>query len=392
MIRSFVILMSGSSLVACSDGADPCTQSGTACVWAGVGERGYNIENPKAHRLESKLYAPQDLTFGPDGRAYIVDWNNHRIRRVESNDSLVDVVGTDYEGDGAPEEEDRLPLGAPAGAPGTTVAMNHMTDAMFGPDGKLYIGAWHNNKLRVFDPATDVVTVLAGDGYGFAGDNGPSHSALFNQPKAVAVAPDGTVYTNDQRNLRIRKIAPDGIITTIAGNGTFGNAGDGGPALDAEWGFDNNPTPHPSASLLVVGEVLYVADSMNNRIRKIDLATTIVSHVAGDPAGAPGYADGAANDARFDFPMDLELGPDGKLYVADRSNNAVRTVDLASGAVETIAGTAEPCASFNDCVDATDGLPARETTLNQPYGIELDAAGNLYIADTNNHRILKVTR
>jgi hypothetical protein len=394
-MRKFVELVAILSLTGCGSDFDPCENpvSGTTCVYAGIsGERGYNIERPNAHRLESKLYAPEDITFGPDGRAYLMDWNNHRVRRVEPDDRLVDVVGTDYEGDGPPGQEDRLPVGNPTGALGTTVAMNHMTDAMFGPDGKLYIAAWHNNKIRVYDPATDVVTVLAGDGYGFEGDDGPCYDALFNQPKAIAVTADGTVYTNDQRNLRIRRITPDGIITTIAGNGMFGNGGDDGDALAAQWGFDNNPTPTPSGSLVVHEGFLFVADSMNHRIRKIDLLTNIVSAVAGDPGGASGYADGAASDARFNFPMDLELGPDGKLYVADRYNNAIRAIDLASGVVTTVAGTALPCASFNDCRDANDGLPALETTLNEPYGVEFDRDGNLYIADANNHRILKVQR
>src|SRR6187402_3259594 len=84
---------------------DPCAEPGVACVWAGIGERGFNIQTPDAHRLQSKLYFPEDLTFGPDGRAYIVDWNNHRIRRVEKNDKLTVVIGTDYEGDGPPEME-----------------------------------------------------------------------------------------------------------------------------------------------------------------------------------------------------------------------------------------------------------------------------------------------
>jgi DNA-binding beta-propeller fold protein YncE len=215
---------------------DPCATPGTACTWAGIGERGFNIENPTANRLKSKLYYPEDVTFSPaDGRAYIVDWNNHRIRRVENDDSLVTVVGTDYEGDGPPEMEDRLPLCNPAGALGTTVAMNHMTDVEFGPDGLMYIAAWHNNKIRVFDTATNIVTSLAGDGYGFAGDNDQACHALFNSPKSIVFDTDGTLITIDQKNVRIRAITPGPtpMIRTIAGTGTLGNAGDGGQALDA---------------------------------------------------------------------------------------------------------------------------------------------------------------
>jgi sugar lactone lactonase YvrE len=363
-----------------------------ACTWAGTGERGFNIENPNANRLKSKLYFPEDVTFGPDGRAYIIDWNNHRIRRVESDDSLRTVVGTDYEGDGPPQMEDRLPACNPPGALGTTVALNHVTDAEFGPDGKLYIAAWHNNKIRVYDPATDLVTVLAGDGYGFLGDNNPACTALFNQPKAVTVAADGTVYVVDQRNVRIRAIQPDAnrTITTIAGRGTVGAYGDGGPAFDAEFGMDVGTTPQPSGGLQLVGRNLYMADSKNNRIRRIDLDSGIIDCIAG--LREPGYSGdgGPAIDAQFSYPMDLELGPDGRLYVADRDNHVVRAIDLTTGIVDTVVGTGTSCDLYK--TECPDHVPAREISLFEPYGIAFDAAGNLYVADTHNHRILRVAR
>ncbi|MDQ3366436.1 MAG: hypothetical protein M3680_13505 [Myxococcota bacterium] len=371
---------------------DVCSTPGTACLWAGTGSRGFNIENPTAHRLQSKLYFPADVTFGPDERAYITDWNNHRIRRVEADDSLRTVVGTDYEGDGSPEMEDRLPVCNPAGAPGTLVAMNHPTDAEFGPDGLLYIAAWHNNKIRVFDPATNVVTALAGDGYGYTGDGGPACNALFNQPKSVAIAADGTLYTIDQRNVRIRSIDVNATrtITTMAGVGTKGDAGDGGAALDAQFGFDIGTTPRPSGGLLLDGRVLYVADSLNHRIRRIDLDTGIVDCIAGSVAGYSGDG-GPALAATFNYPQDLELGPDGRLYVADTDNHAVRAIDLTTGIVETVVGTGSQCilGSKNACADRR---PAREVELNEPYGIAFDVAGNLYVADTHNNRILKVAR
>lgn len=369
---------------ACGGGSDEdCSTPGTACTWAGVGEAGFNEKSPDAHRLESKLYYPEDLTFGPDGRAYIADWNNHRVRRVESDESLVTVVGTDYEGDGPPEMEDRLPLCNPRGASGTTVAMNHMTDVEFGPDGKLYIAAWHNNKIRVLDPQTGMVTTLAGDGYGYQGDGDLACRALFNQPKALAIASDGTVYTNDQRNVRIRAITPDGMINTIAGTGVVGNLGDGGQALDAQFGFDNNPTPQPTGALLLDGRKLYVADTLNHRIRRIDLDTGIVDCVAGESATAGYSGDGGpALAAQFNYPIDMEFGPDGRLYVVERQNHAVRAIDLTSGLIETVAGGRRCDVETESC---TDGF-------QEPYGIAFDPGGNLYVADTHNNRIVKVTR
>ena len=378
---------------ACSGGDDSmCEAPGNACMWAGIGERGFNIENPIAKRLDSKLYFPEDVTFGPDGRGYIVDWNNHRIRRVEADDSLRVVVGTDYEGDGPPEMEDRLPLCNPSGAPATTVALNHMTDVEFGPDGKMYIAAWHNNKIRVYDPATDRLTSLAGNGYGYAGDGDVACHALFNQPKALAIAPDGTIYTIDQRNVRIRVVAPGGgRITTIAGDGVIGDRGDGGLAADAQFGFEIGTTPRPAGGLVLDGRLLYVADSLNNRIRRINLDTGIIDCIAGQSSKA-GYSGdgGSALAATFNFPSDIELGPDGKLYVADRGNHAIRAIDLAAGTVDTVMGDGTMCDTARAGSNCADSGPARALRLNEPYGIGFDAAGALYVADTHNNRVLKV--
>jgi len=378
------------------DGGDPCAEPGAVCRWAGIGERGYNNLNPDADRRESKLYAPMDLTFGPDGRAVIADWNNHRIRRVELDGRMTSIIGTDYEGDGAPDKSDLLPKGSAPGAPGSLIAMNHPSDLEFGPDGKMYVGAWHNNKVWTYDPATENTVTLTGDTYGFSGDGGPCYMAALNQPKSIVIAQDGTLYTNDQRNVRIRKVTPDGIIHTISGTGVIGNTGDGGDMALATWGMDTGTTPRPSGGLVLADNdrTMYVADSRNNRIRKIDLTTGMVTAFAGDPAGAPGFVDGDGAAARFDYPLDIEIGPEGHLYVADRYNNVIRAIDPVTGAVRTVAGNGLRCASLNDCgaTDNVDGLAPLDVQLNEPYGLAFDVDGNLFIADTHNHRILKVTR
>lgn len=389
---------------ACGDSSsDPCSgaPSGTACLWAGTGARGFNAADPTAHRLDSQLNQPSDLTFAPDGRAYIIDWNNHMIRRLEKTDSLTVVMGTAYEGDGPPEMEDRLPLCAPTGALGTTVALNHPTDAKFGPDGLLYVAAWHNNKIRVLDPETDMVVSLAGNGYGYAGDNGPACNALFNQPKTLLFGPDGTMYTIDQRNVRIRAISPwsgtgmpngaTQTITEFAGDGVLGNGGDGGLAVDADFGFATIDTPPLSGALALVGKYMYVADSLNNRIRRIDMTTGIIDCIAGQSA-QPGYSGdgGPAISAKFNFPVDLEVGPDGRLYVADSQNNVIRAIDLTTGIVDTVVGNGTLC--DNTMQTCPDRGPATAMGLYWPHGIAFDAAGTMYVADTYNSRILKVVR
>jgi sugar lactone lactonase YvrE len=377
----------------CTGRADVCdgAKSGDACRWAGTGEQGLNRENPKLDRLDSLLNQPTHITFAPDGRAYITDWNNHMIRRVEHDQTLVRVVGTEYEGDGSPEMEDRLPVCAPAGIVGTDVALNHPTQTTFGPDGMLYIAAWHNNKIRALDIPSGIVKTVAGNFYGFTGDGGQACAATFSQPSSLVFGPDATLYIADQRNVRIRTITPDGVISTIAGDGHFGNVGDGGPMALAEFGWDTSDTPPVSGGFALADDTLYVADSGNNRIRRINLSTGIIDCIGGLSAQAGYSGDGGpAVDATFNWPLFIALGPDNRLYIADRSNHAVRAIDLATGQIETVVGNGTKCdTTVETCPDRA---LATEMQLNDPYGVAFDATGNLYVADTDNHRIIKVIR
>ncbi|HEY4181393.1 MAG TPA: hypothetical protein VGM90_31320 [Kofleriaceae bacterium] len=374
---------------ACGGSSDDCAP-GQVCVWAGVGEPGFNNTKPDADRLESKFYFPEDVTFGSDGQGYISDWNNHRIRKVALNGKTTTIVGTDYEGDGPPDETDRLPLCNPPGAQGTLVAMNHPTDVEFGPDGKLYIAAWHNNKIRVWDPETKILTAMAGDSYGFSGDDGPACKAVFNQPKSIVFDDAGNLYTIDQRNLRIRVISPDGTITTMAGTGVQGNLGDGGLALDAQFGFDKGTTPQPTGSLVIKDREMYVADTLNNRIRRINLDTHAIDCIAGNSAAAGYTGDGGpAIDATLNYPNDMEIGPDGRLYIAERFNHTIRAIDLTTGIIDTVVGTGEACDLKDGECPVGDPLTTR---LNEPYGVAFDPTGNMYIADTHNHRFLEVMK
>lgn len=393
------LLLVGAGACSSSDSGppDPCADavSGDACVFAGTGVEGINREHPKLDRRESLLDTPTGITFGPDGRAYIIDYNNHQIRRVEKDQTLVRVLGADYEGDGSPEMEDRLPACAPAGAPGDQVAMNHPTHAQFGPDGLLYVAAWHNNKIRTLDPETGIAKTIAGNFYGYSGDGGAACAATFNQPSSIAIADDGTIYTSDQRNVRVRTITPDrGAITTIAGDGHKGNIGDGGPAIAAEFGWDTSNTPPVSGAVALVPQTpgkLYISDSANNRIRRMDLATGDIDCIAGNSSVAGFSGDGGqAVDAQLSWPLGLTAGPDGRLYFADEHNHAVRAIDLTTGLITTVVGNGQVCdVAVSEC---PDHAPATEMQLNSPFGINFDGDGNLYVADTYNHRIVKVLK
>lgn len=358
-------------------------RSGHACVWLGTGAEGFNGDGH--HRLDTDIYWSMDMTFGADGTPWFIDWNNHLVRKVLPDQTVASVVGwTDpiFPGDGTGDASEKT---AP-GADGSLVQLNHPTELLLAEDGAILMMAWHNHKLRRIDPDTSQVTILAGAGAGFAGDGGPCNKALFKQPKALSADRDGNLYIGDQQNFRVRRIDPAGVITSIVGDGTKGSGGDGGPATMAQLNWEVGSNPEPSGGLVVGGGKLYVADTLSHKLRVVDLATGDTETFAG--TGEAGYAGdgGPALAATFNAPHELELGPDGSLYVADTDNHVIRAIDLETGIVRTVVGTGEPGK------DADDGKLATETKLNRPFGLELDADGNLYVMDTLNSRILKVMK
>ncbi|MCW5806058.1 MAG: hypothetical protein KIT31_27075 [Deltaproteobacteria bacterium] len=366
------------------DGPD-CSAAGTACVFAGkTGVEGFNGDGH--HRLDTELYWTMDLTFASDNTVWFIDWNNHLVRRILQDQTVTTVVGwidPIFPGDGASGGKEKTP----EGEVGTNVQLNHPTDLAETPDGKILVMAWHNHKLREVDPATGRVRILAGGGAGYTGDGATTTTATFKQPKGLQLDDAGNMYILDQQNFRIRKIeAATGAMSLVAGNGMQGGDGDGGPALQAKLNFEAGSNPEPSGGLVFAGGKLYVADTLSSRIRAIDMATGMIENFAG--TGTPGYAGdgGPASAAQLNFPRDLEIGPDGDLYVADTDNNVIRAINLSSGVIRTVAGTGQLGR------DDVDGLPARQTRLARPFGIEFDFDGNLYICDTINSRILKVTR
>jgi hypothetical protein len=372
---------------ACGDEPRRCDEPGRACTWAGVpGVFGFNGDG--RHRLDTELYWTMDLSFDEGGTAWLIDWNNHLIRRVHADGTVTTAVGwTDpiFPGDGLSGGAERTAEGAPGG----DVQLNHPTDLARTADGKLLVMAWHNHKLRELDPATGRVRIIAGAGAGYAGDGATAQTALFRQPKALELDGAGGAYILDQGNFRIRKLdLATGALSLVAGNGLPGGDGDGdgGPALAARLNFEAGSNPEPSGGLALAGGKLYVADTLSSRIRAIDLATGVIETVAG--TGVPGYAgdDGPALAAQLAYPRDLEIGPEGDLYIADTDNSVVRAVDLRTGTIRTVAGTGELG------LDPDDDRPALEMKLARPFGIEFDPAGNLYVCDTINSRIVKVTR
>ncbi|HYT40610.1 MAG TPA: DNRLRE domain-containing protein [Acidimicrobiia bacterium] len=220
------------------------------------------------------------------------------------------------------------------------------------------------------------ISTLAGTSAGFSGDGGPATAAALRAPRTMAADAAGNVYIVDTENHRVRKVDTHGIITTIAGTGSAGYGGDGGPAASARLN-----TPHGIGSD-PAGNV-YVADPQNQRIRRIDAATGIITTVAG--TGSAGFSGdgGPATSARLNYPKGTEIAPDGNLYIADNNNHRVRRVDLGTGVITTVAGTGT--AGFSG-----DGGPATDARLDEPRNIAFDSAGRLYIVDQNNGRIRRV--
>jgi sugar lactone lactonase YvrE len=383
--------------------------SGTIITWVGDGTQGDDGDGND--RLESWLNQPMEMGFGPDNLAYIVDWNNHRIRRVKADGTLETLIGTALPGDWPcqePADPANCEVPLTGTMTGTELSLNHPMDLVFPSDEQFYLIAWHNHKVEEYTQSSGTVRLISGQqSPGFTGDAGAAASAKLNFPSSGVVDAAGNILLSDERNNRVRRIANDATrtITTVAGAsspaGTAGFGGEGAAATTAlfaltaynEAGGADNPPPGGGLVMDSNGN-LYVADTFNNCIRKItpgddgiigsgDTAQEVVTTIAGSCGQTTGgYSGdgGAAATATLNLPFDLEFGPDGRLYVSDTENHVVRAINLTSGVIETVAGTGT--AGFSG-----DGGPATEAKLNSPYGIAFDSGGNLYIADTLNNRI-----
>lgn len=260
------------------------------------------------------------------------------------------------------------------GGPATNASLLYPYDAAVDTSGNLYIADTSNSRIRRVDNS-GTITTLAGNGTpGFSGDEGPATNASLYWPSSVAVDMEGNVYIADTWNNRVRKVGISGVITTVAGNGTSGYSGDGGPATSAS-------LSHPMGLAMDEDGDLYIGDTWNSRVRKVD-ASGMITTVAGN--GTAGYAGdgGPATSGRLGDPWGVAVDASGNLYIADHSSHRVRKVD-SSGTITTFAGNGSYGYSG-------DGGPASSASLYYPEGLAVDADGNLYIADTFNQRIRKV--
>lgn len=376
--------------------------SGTITTVAGNGNGGFSGDGPDATR--TSLNFPNGIDVDATGALLIADSGNNRIRRVSPQGAIVTIAGNGARGSPA---ENATAASAPLNYP-SGVAQNagilYIADTLNqrvwqvsqaglittlaggaskgfagdgGPAGRsqiadprgvavdgsgdVYIADTGNFRVRRVRAGT--ILTVAGNGEGFySGDNGTAKAAQFGGALDVAVDPAGNVYVADTGNHRVRKIAPDGFITTVAGTGKQGFAGDGGPATAAEL---SEPF-----GLAVDGNGLYIAETGNNRVRKVSPDGVISTVVGG-------------SDVELAGPYGLTLDSKGNLYIADHNSNYIRKL-ASDGTLSIVAGTGSR--GFSG-----DGGPAAAAQLRSPYGVAVDAADNLYIADTGNNRIRKVT-
>ena len=263
--------------------------------------------------------------------------------------------------------------GPPNGAAATSIALSDVYGIAVDTSGNLYVPSSTQN--RVYKVAANgAISTVAGNGtLGYSGDNGPATNAQLDSPHSVAMDGAGNLYIADQGNLRIRKVSLGGVITTVAGTGIFGYSGENGPAANAQISFVYGIAVDSAGNL-------YIADSGNYRIRKVSLAGTITT-VAG--TGVPGYSgDGPATNAQISFVNGLAVDSAGtSLYIADSGNYRIRKVLVGAG-MTTVAGTG----TFGFSGDG----PAMNAQISTVNGIAVDSTGNLYIADSGNYRIRKI--
>lgn len=350
-----------------------CRGDGILCNVAGIaGMEG--TEGLGGSALTAQLSFPMDVEMAPitlaqTGEVYIVDANNHAIRKITPSGDLFPFIGTGLTGDGTDGDGDK-------------VALNNPSEITVGPDGNFYVTDWKNSKVKIFDGITLKVIDTYGLTAGFAGDGGPASSATLAYPSSITFDPDGNLYIADQRNQRIRQIDLQSVISTYAGTDTgFEN----GIKEEAAFNFfdESSFIPGGKISINTHDWAMYIADTENNCIRRLNFFTNEITTVIG--TGEAGYSGdgGNARNAQLNRPTDVIFREDHHIYIADSGNHVIRKVD-PFGNITTIAGTGE--AGFSP--DATPGVSAQ---LNTPQGIYYDEVNHLlYIADTFNHQVKRI--
>jgi sugar lactone lactonase YvrE len=342
---------------------------------AGNGTAGYTGDGGPATSAE--FYGPVGVAVDASGNLYIADSGNCRVRKVTASTRIVSTVAGNgtcgYSGDGGPA---------------TNAEVYYPFGLAVDTAGNIYIADSNNNRVRKVTVATGIISTVAGNGtWGYSGDGGLATGATLAGVRDVAVDAAGNIYIGDGSH-RVRKVtASTGIISTVAGNGTSGYSGDGGPATSAMLANVNGVAVDSAGNV-------YVADGYNQRIRKVTASTGIISTVAGSgPGGSDtggsdsgGYSGdgGLATAAQLNFPADVAVDSAGNIYIADFWNFVVRKVVASTGIIYTASGNGMQGYSG-------DGGPAIAAEESSLISVAVDRLGNFYIAESAEMRVRAVT-
>ena len=338
-------------------------QPGIITTIVGAGERGYSGDGgPAAAALLSE---PFMCAFDPAGNLYVAEAMNHCVRRVDAATGVIaTIAGTGAEGYSGD------------GGPATEATFNQPYSLQVDANGDVYVVDRLNYVIRRIDAATGIISTVAGTGEpGYGGDGGPGTRAQFREPNDCFLDGRGGLLIADVQDQRIRRLdLASGVIATFAGNGAKERSGDGLPALEAS-------ILGARAVCMDGAGNTYIAEREGNGIRKVD-ANGVMSTLAG--TGEFGYTGdgGPALAATWGGPKAIRCDHGGNLLVVDTENHAIRRIDAATGIVTTIAGGQRG--------GEGDGGPATGAAMDRPHGADVDARGNIYIADSNNHRVRAV--
>jgi len=343
--------------------------TGEISTVAGNGTQGFQGDGGPASLAE--LSFPSAVTVDPSGNLLIADIGSGRIRRVDAQSSVIaTITGGGHGGDGRSAKEAELGITPPFV---TGIAVSARGDVFFTDN--------NNNRIRKIDHKSGIISSFAGDpsgALGFSGDGGPATRATLGFPGDVAIDAAGNVYVEDFNSARIRRIdAQTGVITTVAGNGKPGFSGDGGPATSAALG------PPEGIGVDSAGN-LFIPDTANSRIRRVDAVTGVITTVAGNGESKFAGDGGPAVSASLSFPLATAVDKQGNLYIVDSGNNRLRIVSAATGIISTVAGISGSCGFSGD------GGPASAAAMCKPAHVAVDQQGNLFISDTGNNRIRRV--
>ena len=326
-----------------------------------------NLSGDGALAVNAGLSAPASVVVDASDDFIIADFADNCVREVNAQSGIITIIAgsgvAGYSGDGGSA---------------TIAQLNTPSGVYLDQQGNVYIADSSNDVIRRVDAQTNFITTVAGTGTaGYAGDGGLATSAQLNYPTDLAVDAAGDIFIADYQNQCVREVnARSGTITTVAGNGIAGYSGDGGGATTAELNYPAGIALGPTGDL-------FIADYANNRIRRASLQSGTITTVAGNGTGGYSGDGGAATNAELNMPSGVFVDQAGDIFIADSANNLVRRVDAGTGVIATVAG--DGIAGLSG-----DGNAATSAELSYPLGVALDASGQIWIADSANNRIRQV--